>query len=173
MSKRAIERANKRASERLASERASVVVAVVGAAAATVTVRRPERVSKRAIERTSKRARERRASERAGERRAVSKNKASSLDALHRKMRDLNNCGQVTPAGRNLETQEWKASLSSYAQRVLQPLAVAREGRSRLPRAARVEPRACACAMCSSLLSNNWLYARLTENYRPYLMLAA
>jgi len=33
-----------------AGERASIVVAVVGAAAATVTVRRPERVSERAIE---------------------------------------------------------------------------------------------------------------------------
>jgi len=65
VSERAIERANKQASERLASERASVVITVVGAAAATVAVRRPERVSKRAIERANKQASERLASERA------------------------------------------------------------------------------------------------------------
>jgi len=42
-------------------------------------------------------------------------------------MRHLNICGQVTPAGRNMKTHQRKASLSSYAQRVLQPLAAARE----------------------------------------------
>jgi len=47
VSERVIERANKQASERLASERASVVIAVGGAAAATITVRRLERVNER------------------------------------------------------------------------------------------------------------------------------